>query len=296
VVRTVLNTTDHGYHIAALLVGNLYALNPDIITSGYVSVVVPPLYSLEFTGRKQRPPNIYFRNEDALQCWMAEHVYMNALDIGVRFKGHTDKTYRFKTDDGIKFIRLVMAIGKAIDNIAEELVLSPTVVERLTHATNYLDPRHGPLDVGRIRDILQADRVAYEPNGQILIMTIGRDDHIIPLQNVRDRLIQVVLPVMNRIQWRTTQTYITTKHTSDVRDSPISLTELCGVLQKLDGQFHIERYKGLGGMKPEDTGRTCTDPAHRNTFRITSVGDVDCIFKLLGKNNSAHRKRLIQRP
>jgi len=102
------------------------------------------------------------------------------------------------------------------------------------------------------------------------------------------------LPLMNRIKWRKKQIYITTKNSSEFRDREVSIMKLNDMLTTLDKQFSIERYKGLGSMKPADMGRVCMDPQYRNMYKITEVGDVQRIFALLGKNTAA-RKQLLSR-
>ena len=208
---------------------------------------------------------------------------------------YQEKTYHLKDKSCVNFLRLVLAIGDAINNLSEELVLEPMVIERLTHVVGFIE--EGKVDEKKIRERLVGpgylvDRVSYDPNGHILVLTIGRDDYIIPLQNVQKRLIDVVLPLMNRIRWRTTQIYITTKNTSEFKDRPVSIMALCDIMKTLDGMFRPHRYKGIGSMKPEDKGRTCMDPKSRNIFQITSVGDVNRIFELLG-DDALYRKRLL---
>ena len=294
-INIFTDADSHGRHISAILVGNFLALNPDIVSSGILHIVVPPLYSLELAGRKQKSERIYFRDETALRLWMIEKVYMKFLDVGVRFKGYEKKPYHLKDKSCVNFLRLVLAIGDAINNLSEELVLDPGVIERLTHVIGYIE--EGKVDEEKIRQRLVGpdylvDRVSYNKDNNLLVLTIGKDDHIIPLQNVQKRLIDLVLPLMNRIRWRTTQIYITTKNTSEFKDQPVSIMKLCDIMKTLDGMFRPYRYKGIGSMKPEDKGRTCMDPKSRNIFRITSVGDVDRIFELLG-DDALYRKRLL---
>ena len=289
-IHCLTDADSHGGHIASILVSNLYAVCPDIIYSGMLHIVVPPLYSVEYQGKRNNSPRIYFRDEDALQKWMAENVYSTTFDIGVRFGGYDRKTYYLRDRSYVNFLRLVNLIGDTIDNISEELVLDSSVVEKLTHIVKYLEP--GLIDVDKIKEILAADKVVYQSAGHILLLTFGGDDHIIPLQNVRERLIKMVLPLMNRIKWRTTQIYITTKHTTEFSDRPISIMGVYSIMKTLYDQFKIKRYKGLGSMKPEDKGRTCMNPKTRNSFQITSIGDVGRVFQLLG-DDSTHRKKLI---
>ena len=286
---------DHGYHIASIMISDFYVLNPDILNSGIVQLVLPPLYSLEYKGaRRNKEPRVYLRDENELEVWMATKVYMDHYDISIRSDGLDNTIRRLRDKQCVDFLRIILAIGEAISSIADELVLSdyPLVVERLTRITAYLEP--GQVDVVKINEILGIDKVSYVEADHILILTIGRNDHIVPLQNVRKRLLEAVLPVMNRIQWRTTQIYITPKRSSEGKDIPVSIMDLYARLRKLDGQFKIRRYKGLGDMPAEDKKRTCFEAESSNIRRITSIGDVRQIFDMLG-DDSAPRKRLLRR-
>jgi len=294
-LNVLTDADSHGQHITAILVGNFYALCPEIITSGMLNIITPPLYSLAYTAKKMNLPNIYFRDELALRDWLIENVYMKTFTFGERVKHSKDKTRLLEHDECIRTLRNVLEIGEAIDNLSRELLVDPPVVERLTYITAALDPSLEKIDVARIKQLVpDVDRVTYEQNGNILILTIGSEDHIIPLKNVWKRLIDTVLPLMNRIQWRKKQIYITTKNSSEFRDREVSIMKLNDMLTTLDKQFSIERYKGLGSMKPADMGRVCMDPQYRNMYKITEVGDVQRIFALLGKNTAA-RKQLLSR-
>jgi DNA gyrase/topoisomerase IV subunit B len=287
---------DHGAHIAALITGNLYALCPALIEAGILHVVTPPLYSLDYSNKRQKLPRVYMRDDTQLQIWLAKYVYGVAFDVGIRLKGHHTKTYYMQEHDAINFFRIILAIGEAITNLSRELVIPEDVVEQLSHITGYLETDPGQLDLKQVARSGGFDRVVYDAHGHIMIFTRGRDDHIVPLQNVLERLIQVVTPLLRLIKWKTTQIYITSKNKPVVfQDYPVSVMELYTLMKRLDNEFVTQRYKGLGSMNAGDKTRTCMDPKSRSMYSITTVGDVETIFNLLGKGDSRYRKKLLRR-
>jgi DNA gyrase/topoisomerase IV subunit B len=290
-IYILTDADDHGCHIASIVIGDFYVLCPDMISAGFIHIVHPPLYSLMHKNKRLNLPKIYLRNEQALREWLIEHVYTKAISIGVKLKGSEDKPHLLPGLAYQSFLQDVLDIGAAITNVAAELVLDPLVVERLTHVTSILEANNGLPDLDRLNQIPDVDRVSYEPNGNIVVLTVGDVDHIVPLQNVRKRLIDVVMPLLNRIQWRKIEIYITTKYTNEYKNQPFSIMRLYRLLLALDEQFKIERYKGIGSMAPTDMGRVVLDPASRIVHQITSPGDVDVIFNLLGRD-SAGRKEL----
>ncbi len=257
-----------------------------------VHIVMPPLYGLDYTVGRKTFPRVYMRDEQELNAWLAHEIYYKTIQIGVRSPLVFTNTRWLSELEYIGFVQLVVTIGQAITNIAGELVLPPLVVELLTHITQYLDP--GRVDVERIRAITGFERVHYDPHGHILILTHGKDDYIIPLQNVSTRLRATVLPMLNRIAWTKLGIYITTLHTPMFNDRLVSVMQLYDVLKTLDTQFYITRYKGLGSMPAADIGRTCMDPNRRRIHQITSVGDVDTIFRFLGDDPTG-RKNLLRK-
>jgi len=296
--RLILMTDgdEHGYHISALVIGNLYALCPALIESGIVHVVTPPLYSLDYNNKRQKLPRVYLRNDDQLQIWLAKYVYSVAFDVGVRLKNHHTKTYYLQEQDAINFFRIILAIGEAITNIAHELVIPEAAVEQLAHITVYLETDPGLSDMQQIAKAGGFDRVVYDPHGHIMIFTRGREDYVVPLHNVMERLVQVITPLLHLIKWKTTQIYIRSKNKPVVfHDDPVSIMELYSLLKRLDNEFTTTRYKGLGSMPVEDKARTCMDPTRRSLYAITTVGEVETIFNLLGKGDSRYRKKLLRR-
>ena len=57
--------------------------------------------------------------------------------------------------------------------------------------------------------------------------------------------------------------------------------------------FTVDRHKGLGGMSSANLYRTCMDPNTRILQKITSLGDIQMIYDMMG-NDAANRKKFLQ--
>ena len=62
---------------------------------------------------------------------------------------------------------------------------------------------------------------------------------------------------------------------------------------QLNGMFEISRYKGLGQMRPEDCFNTLMNPETRSLTKVTSSGNPEENYALIGKADSSERKRLL---
>ena len=264
-----------------------------MIEAGVIGIVMPPLYSIDYKNKRKGTPRVYFKDDMQRINWMTYKVYMEALQIGIRSNSVFENIHYLTSFEYADFIKLILEIGETITNIAAELVLDPIIIEVLSHVTGYLEV--GRIDTNKIKEITKVDKVSYDPRGHILVLTYGKDDHIIPLENVCARLYNTVIPLLQKIAWKKLQIYITSKHTPQFKDMPVSVIKLYEILQSFDELFDINRYKGLASMPALDRNRTCMDPAYRTVHQITTIGDVDTIFNLLG-GDSYYRKQLLKKP
>lgn len=277
---------------------SLYAVCPQLIDSGRVHIATPPEYSLTYQGQRgASKKKQYIVDKPSLVHWMTQNIYKPSLDIEVAYEHPHPKTGELTSSsfkltgreyDG--FVQQVMRIGDVITNLSKELVIDPLILETMTFITYYLTPQ--TMDVDRVREVLGVDHLFYDPENNILTVSIGRDDYTIPLYRVQERLYEELMPVLNTIQWRKLQVYITSLNDPAFNRSMMTIGQLHAILKRFDDLFYIKQFKGLGSMPSADCFTTCMDPNHRTVYPITSMSDVTIMQKLLGRD-SEHRKRLL---
>src|SRR3546814_16178314 len=67
----------------------------------------------------------------------------------------------------------------------------PILFEALTYVTHKLTP--ATMDTEYIKNHIGADRVEYDRNGNILIITVGTQDFIIPLIHFSSRIYETII-------------------------------------------------------------------------------------------------------
>lgn len=305
--------SDHGRHIAAILLGVFYVICPELVEAGFFHCVSPPYYALKPKGSKKKDEQpLYLRNAEHVAHWMINHVYREAFDVRVVSQrlpglGQPPVTVLDRVLDPGQFegfAKLVLHVGTEIDAVAEEFYLPGLIVEALAQVTRYLEI--GAVQPALIQQVIGADHVQYDDNGHVLTVAYGLADYIIPLLNVRERLYEAVLPALHRLGWQPPsllggaalhhyQLYVTTRHTALYRDTPTTVYQLYERFRAFDDFFDTKSYKGLGSMMPKDKALTCMDPHFRSSFEVRGAGNPQVVFDLLG-GASGPRKKLLTRP
>lgn len=281
----------HGYHITNIVIGNLYMLCPELINQGHVYVVIPPLYSLTIKGNKP----IYIRNEDELNVTLAYHVYYRCLEIEletpdvqvsniVRRRSHI-----LSREEFVVFCELVNKIGDELKRLSIEYTIPAILLEQLALMTNHLNLKNP--NIMMIQKLLGCE-VRYVQSSNIIIVSIGSEDIVVPLNQITDLIYSRILPLYREFYYSKTRIYATTKNSIAMSRSPVSIMQLYSIFEELRNLFVIERYKGLGSMESPDKIVNCTSPKTRRVFRITSIGDLDVVFDMLG-NDPSERKKLL---
>lgn len=272
----------HGYHITDILIGDLYALCPALINNGHVYVTIPPLYSLNIKGREP----IYIRDNFELNATLAYAVYYNSIDITF----HTDQITRVLTrDEFVAFSEIVCRIGDELDRLSVEYMIPAFLLEQLSLITSHLNLNKPDIHV--LRNVLGCD-VRYIESGHLLVVSIGSDDIIVPLNQITELIYARILPLYRSFYYGKVKLSATTKRSKAMVNSPISIAQLYQIFKQLDGMFTIKRYKGLGSMPPEDIAKNCVNPVTRKAHQITNIGDLTTVFYMLG-DDPIERKRLV---
>lgn len=272
----------HGYHITNIVIGNLMALCPALITSGRVYVTIPPLYRLSIKGSQ----SIYVRNTTELNATLAYHLYYRCIDIALVSDTYHDYLGR---EEYVVFSDLILTIGDEIERLSREYMIPPYLLEKLSLLTPYLNVDNPNLEM--LRQHLGII-TRYDNQSKILIISIGKEDIIIPLIQITDLIYDRLLPLYKKFYYGKTSIRITTKNSNLYRDTEVTIYHLFELFKQLNGMFKISRFKGLGKMNDVDRYRTCTNPETRRIFQITSLGSIEEIFQMMGRD-ATYRKQLI---
>lgn len=283
-----------GLHISTIHINNLNILNPRIISSGMVWIARPPLYSMEISKSKF----IFMRDKQALADTRIEYFYRPVFSLSAfNEKGE----YALDGELFREAIYLVKEIGDKYNLVAKQLNIPITIVERLVYALPYIYPK---IDYVKLTncftsgDDMRKVRINSDKDRQMLVISIGMHDYQVSLVRVGTMLIQYVLPILKKYRMANIYYKIKTKLPGSVYyDTPCvaSLATLYNFIHSIDesmSNVRIHRYKGLGEMPTDSCYHTLMDPATRSITQITSVGDLEECYHLLG-TDTTYRKQLL---
>lgn len=279
-----------GYHIRSLHLNNLYIINPRIIESGMVWLANPPLYSMEVSKNKR----LFLRDKVALMDARVQFIYRPSLEVRIDSKAGiinlTEEAYR-------DMCYLVNHIGDQFNLVAQQLNIPLLILERLVYAIEFLYPKVDYLNLARVFQSADPEgyvRVQVNEVGKFMVISVGKEDHVVGLDSVGEAVVNHLLPLVNKFKYRDMMFLVRSNHKSSFlkNEQPMSMMMLYICMQQLDGLFDVRRYKGLGEMNPPDCYDTIMNPETRSLTHVTNIGDPQENFALLGKDTS-ERKQLL---
>jgi DNA gyrase/topoisomerase IV subunit B len=281
-----------GYHIAASHVGAFYMINPLLISSGIVHVANPPLYEVFVTTRGKK---ILLRDKYDLMMFRA-NSYAKFLDIYYKHKDSRQQPKLLKNDgDNSNLFTglcvVVTELGEYITEYAEQFAVPAEILERLAMVTYALDP-HRP-NIGIIEAVLNT-KVHYIQSYKTIRIESMPKDIVISLPTFRQQLYDTILPLLKQYAWDKTELYVSTKATDKYKMQRMSYMQLFSIFRKIDEGFHVKRHKGLGGMNEEDLRTAFINESTRKLKQITSIGDVDVLYSLLGVDVTGRKRMMIE--
>ena len=283
-----------GAHIRTLLLTFFYRQMPQLVENGYVYIAQPPLYKIKM-GKEER----YVKDELELKSAQLVKALNDAvLDPG---SGATPIS------------------GEALGNIAREYLVTDAVISRLSRT---LDPEV-------MRGLLQCPRIDLATSESAskaavwLTDAIGASSLTVKVEsdevhdayrlrcvktlhgNTRETLLDTTL-----IETGDYEQIVKTAHmlnglireAGEIRRGEKSLAvrsfgdALDWLLAQAKDGMHIQRYKGLGEMNPEQLWETTMDPKVRilNKVQIEDAIGADEIFTTLMGDNVEPRRAFIE--
>jgi len=271
-----------GYHISALMLGILYSINPLILAEKRVRLSTPPLYIL--THRVQHK-SLFVRDKAALMDARSETA---RRVINIKLKcGDTERL--LDEEEFRSMYYLIHRVGTTIESVAKRLAIHPGILEMFMHCLPHLK---GRIDTKAIAKKLNLDYCGYKEANNSLIMTSGADEFVVPLNNVVSDITGLIMPELGPLAFDKIELLISTKLTDLYKNQSVTLMELYHTFMQVSELFNTSRMKGLGQMPKHVLKQTCLDPATRSFVTLTSLGDVDDLYRVLGVDTQA-RKDLV---
>jgi DNA gyrase subunit B len=283
-----------GAHIRTLLLTFFYRQMPQLVENGYVYIAQPPLYKIKM-GKEER----YVKDELELKSAQLKRALTDAV---------------LHPGGGAALIS-----NEALESIASEYLLTEAVITRLSRT---LDPEvlRGLLNCPRIdltnpesaskaavwiTDAVGADRLDVKVEADELHdahkLRCVRHHHGNTRETVIDmtlidtgdyeQIVKTALTLNGLIrdgaQIHKGEKSLAVKNFGEALDWLINLAK--------DG-MHIQRYKGLGEMNPEQLWETTMDPSIRilNKVQIEDAIAADEIFTTLMGDNVEPRRAFIE--
>ena len=274
-----------GYHILSLLIGSIYKINPLILESGKVFIANPPLYVLESNNR-----NLFLRDQKALNDSRVL-IYDNYFKI-MLWNSKSDATIELSGQSFRDFVYLVKRIGTVITDVANKLVIDPFVLEQLIGCVEYLTPYN--LNCDMIKQQLNLESCSYHEIANTLLLVSDGMEISVPMKRLVHEIRAYILPEIQPIHWGTLYPIVTTKHSDTYENEALTYMQIYNIFNEIDTAYPVRRLKGLGECTPEQLRYTCVDPVTRTYTTITSIGDVEKLYKLLGVDTELRKSLVVK--
>ena len=288
-----------GAHIRTLLLTFFYRQMLPLIEMGHVYIGQPPLYRLG-KGKKEQ----YFLNDEDLSAFL----YSQASQM---MRIQTEQDQVIAGADLVQVLRKLSAFAKVLTylerlNIPESLVLF--LLEQDVHSARQFEDR-GFVDsllaqlgqqgatVGPVRTC------AWRPAGVECEVVFRGQGHMatllgpgIPLINEYRHALELYKTIRSYLQgtFTVTKTAGSGQETVFEAENWRRLIEL--VREETFKGYHLQRYKGLGEMNPEQLWETTMNPTNRTLVqvKIDDMEMTDDIFTTLMGDKVEPRRDFIQ--
>lgn len=290
-----------GYHIVCLVLGNLYKINPLILSEGRVFVTNPPLFNMEKKGVELSLRDRKSLNDARVKIYSNYlDMYMltyNPAEIELAEKEHrapkSNLEPRRLTDEGYRdLVYFINRIGNLIKGIANELVIEPLLLEQLVHCVDDLNATN--INTEAIRYKLQLTDCVYNNLANTITLVDHDVETIVSLNKLVYQIRSFILPLLKEVHWEYFDILVSTKQTDTYDKTPLTFMQLFQIFQTIDTAYPVSLFKGLGEISIDLLKTTCCDPKTRSISTVTSLGDATEFMKMLGSSPDARKQLVIK--
>lgn len=288
-----------GSHIRTLLLTLLYRQMKPLIEGGYVYIAQPPLYKIKRGNREE-----YIQTEEELNNIILE-LGVEGVELVItkgrqRFKGTQFKDILINLVNLEKIVDIMqrrgVAFDKYIQNINQKTKKFPVYMIKIEGETHFV-----------FTDKELAELTKKEEEAHYLEIFESAD-----MAEIQAKLAKYELSMATFLKQEEPPSSAKTKAKAADKDSvkPLfileneqnkhdlfSLKEVLEVIRdQANKDMHIQRYKGLGEMNPQQLWETTMDPARRTILKVSLEDGVeaDKTFTTLMGDEVGPRREFIE--
>ena len=290
-----------GSHIRTLLLTFFYRQMAELIERGYVYIAQPPLYKVK-KGKQER----YVKDDSELNHYLLQ-IAIDGAEL------HPGKDTPAISGIGLEQLaqqyQLVMASIQRLARrynatVLEKMIAMPSIDEQAFtsgSAEQWFDQLVAMLNAGNGKDARYSASYEKTPDGGLENVLISEWRHSVPSEySFQAEFFD--LPEYQGIRTLGEELYGLIGDGAFVqrgerRNEVSSFSEaLEWLLQEAKRGQHIQRYKGLGEMNPDQLWETTMDPDNRRLLQVTIEDAIaaDDIFTCLMGDNVEPRREFIE--
>ncbi len=280
-----------GSHIRTLLLTLFYRHFPQMVEQGYIYVAQPPLYRVG-KGKEEH----YIRSEEELTRFFVTKS-VESYSVRIPASGRV-----IEGQDLIKTLETIQRYERIMSRM-EHRGYSETLLHHLFSAGLC---RELFADMAQVEDLVQALRgkgftvTAPEFDTEHNLYWFKAQDPALPVQAL------VAHALHHASEFLTLQTLhgqledfdhppFTIQNGETKQDIADRRALLEALLGSVKAKYHVQRYKGLGEMNPEQLWETTMDPAKRRLLqvKIEDAVEADALFSILMGDAVEPRRKFI---
>ncbi len=273
-----------GAHIQTLILTLFFRHMKPLIEHGYLYIAQPPLFQLKSKGKE-----VYLEDEREMEFYLLKR---GIKDIKLKVSNNL-----YSSKDLEQLLKIYYDY-KRFFNLLKAKIGSTAITELIIYN---IEDYHNMADADKLNGYLKR----FFPNVEIVAINDAPDGvNIIYKEDNFNRTVLIDDDLINGFDFLAIK-----KLTKDSRLQPpfklISKKEtvypsIISLLNRIETDakngIHIQRYKGLGEMNPEQLWQTTMNPEKRTVIKVDIVDDIECnrTFSILMGEDVLPRKKFIQ--
>ncbi len=273
-----------GSHIQTLLLTLFFRHMKPLIEHGYLYIAQPPLFQLKSKGTE-----VYLEDEREMEFYLLKRGIKDIkLKVSNNLYSSKDLEELLKIYYDYKRFFNLLRVKIGSTAITELIIYNIDNYHNLNNVdnlNNYLNRFFPDVKIITIDNVYDGVSMVYKEDGFNRIALIDDDlinsfDFLAIKKLVGDSRLKPPFTLMNKEE--------------------ISFPTILNLLDRIETDakngIHIQRYKGLGEMNPEQLWQTTMNPEKRTIIKVEIDDDIECnrTFSVLMGEDVAPRKKFIE--